>query len=87
MHSCLPAVADATRAAVSPDGETPAGTVVLTGTVDTNGFFAGALTATAGYHALQISDGTGRGAVAARAVGAQMIGWMWWMWCLFSLTP
>ena len=29
MHSCLPAVADATRAAVSPDGGTPAGTVVL----------------------------------------------------------
>ena len=29
MHSCLPAVADATRAAVSPGGGTPAGTVVL----------------------------------------------------------
>ena len=29
MHFCLPAVADATRAAVSPDGGTPAGTVVL----------------------------------------------------------
>ena len=29
MHSCLPAVADATCAAVSPDGGTPAGTVVL----------------------------------------------------------
>ena len=29
MHSCLPAVAEATRAAVSPDGGTPAGTVVL----------------------------------------------------------
>ncbi|HKM79747.1 MAG TPA: hypothetical protein VJY15_02120 [Candidatus Acidoferrum sp.] len=29
VHFCLPAVADATRAAVSPDGGTPAGTVVL----------------------------------------------------------
>jgi hypothetical protein len=29
VHSCLPAVADATCAAVSPDGGTPAGTVVL----------------------------------------------------------
>ena len=29
MHFCLPAVGDATRAAVSPDGGTPAGTVVL----------------------------------------------------------